>query len=499
MYPEINLLGLHIQTYGVMVLIGFFAALFTVKIRTKNAGLKTDVFYLSVWALVGGFILAKVLYWITVAGRMITAIGNIGGTITFGEFFKDYILSGFVFYGGLIGGAIAVIWYLHDERQKVSDFVNIIMPAIPLAQGFGRIGCFFAGCCYGDVCITADMILPVQLVEAACNFAIFGILVLVLARRRIEWVEWDKELTSPTAFCPDCGKSLNGSSAFLNLSKKFWLTFIGAVPLVIMSMLNWATIPVSGYFTDRVVGFNLFNLRNILNDIGELLGIFDVQSQVFTVFKTIVIIMLVLLLLSFALLVISLIKNNSETRAKFAYWGFGLNAFVSAVFIVATWIINNQVGEASDGLILSVISLTFFPYFMFVIAVAAMIFFVKRPVLILNKKQKRPIGLALYLMMYSVVRFILEFFRQDTIRGNVGDLSTSQFIGIFLFVIGILLWIFEKPFYDFLDKLVLKPTRKMKKEATAAKTADASEKGEKAESETGETAGSDKPDKKEDR
>ncbi|HNX13540.1 MAG TPA: prolipoprotein diacylglyceryl transferase [Oscillospiraceae bacterium] len=295
MYPEINLLGLHIQTYGVMVLIGFFAALFTVKIRTKNAGLKTDVFYLSVWALVGGFILAKVLYWITVAGRMITAIGNIGGTITFGEFFKDYILSGFVFYGGLIGGAIAVIWYLHDERQKVSDFVNIIMPAIPLAQGFGRIGCFFAGCCYGDVCITADMILPVQLVEAACNFAIFGIMLLLL------------------------------------------------------------------------------------------------------------------------------------------------------------------------------------------------------------RNKKRPLGLALYLILYSIVRFVLEFFREDTIRGNVGALSTSQFIGIFLFVIGILLWIFEKPFYDFLDKLVLKPTRKMKKEAAAAKTADASEKGEKAESETGETAGSDKPDKKEDR
>ena len=89
MYPEINLFGLHIQTYGVMVLIGFFAAFFTVKIRAKNAGIKTDIFYLSVWALVGGFIVAKVLYWITVAGRMAAAIGNIGNTITFVEFFKD--------------------------------------------------------------------------------------------------------------------------------------------------------------------------------------------------------------------------------------------------------------------------------------------------------------------------------------------------------------------------------------------------------------------------
>ena len=262
MYPEINLFGLHIQTYGVLVLIGFVAALFTVKLRAKNAGLKTDIFYLSVWALVGGFAVAKVLYWITVFGRMVTAIGNIGGSITFGEFFKDYILSGFVFYGGLIGGAAAVIWYLHDERQKVSDFVNVVMPAIPLGQAFGRIGCFFAGCCYGDVCITADTVLPVQLVESAANFAIFGIMLLVL-----------------------------------------------------------------------------------------------------------------------------------------------------------------------------------------------------------NKKQKRPLGLALYLIMYSVVRFILEYFREDPIRGNVGTLSTSQFIGIFLFVLGVLLLIFEKPVYAFADKMVLLPTKKMKKEA----------------------------------
>lgn len=264
MYPEINLLGLHIQTYGVMVLIGFFAAYFTVKIRAKKAGYKTDIFYLSVWALVGGFVLAKVLYWITVAGRMVTAIGSIGSTITFGAFFKDYVLSGFVFYGGLIGGAIAVAWYLHDERQKFSDFVNVVIPAIPLGQAFGRIGCFFAGCCYGDVCITANTILPVQLVESACNFAIFGILLLVL------------------------------------------------------------------------------------------------------------------------------------------------------------------------------------------------------------RNKKRPIGLALYLMMYSVVRFILEFFREDTIRGHVGTLSTAQFMGIFLFVLGVLLLIFEKPIYGLIDKLMLLPTKKMKKEAEAA-------------------------------
>jgi len=271
MYPEIDVLGLHIQTYGVMVLLGFIAAYFTVKIRAKHAGIKTDIFYLSVWALVGGFLVAKITYWITVFGRMCTAIGNIGDTLTFAEFAKDYILSGFVFYGGLIGGVLAVAWYLHDERQKFSDFVNVVMPAIPLAQAIGRIGCYCAGCCYGTVCEISDVKIPVQLVSSACNFIIAGVLLLVL-----------------------------------------------------------------------------------------------------------------------------------------------------------------------------------------------------------NKNRKRPIGLALYLLMYSVVRFILEFFREDTIRGHVGVLSTSQFIGIFLFLLGIALLIFEKPIYGWVDALILKPTKQMKKEAkeAAAKAAE---------------------------
>ena len=38
---------------------------------------------------------------------------------------------------------------------------------------------------------------------------------------------------------------------------------------------------------------------------------------------------------------------------------------------------------------------------------------------------------ALYLIIYGVGRFIIEFFRGDLIRGSVGALSTSQFISIF--------------------------------------------------------------------
>ena len=58
-----------------------------------------------------------------------------------------------------------------------------------------------------------------------------------------------------------------------------------------------------------------------------------------------------------------------------------------------------------------------------------------------GKKSGRYIpGLAtsLYLMLYSLGRFVIEFFRDDP-RGNVGALTTSQFIAIFTFAAGLML------------------------------------------------------------
>jgi phosphatidylglycerol:prolipoprotein diacylglycerol transferase len=48
---------------------------------------------------------------------------------------------------------------------------------------------------------------------------------------------------------------------------------------------------------------------------------------------------------------------------------------------------------------------------------------------------------ALYLIFYSVGRFIIEFFRGDIERGSIGVLSTSQFISIFIFIIGMAIFI----------------------------------------------------------
>ncbi len=57
------------------------------------------------------------------------------------------------------------------------------------------------------------------------------------------------------------------------------------------------------------------------------------------------------------------------------------------------------------------------------------------------KKSNGQVG-ALYLILYSAGRFILEFYRGDIVRGQVGILSTSQFISIFTFALGIIMFIY---------------------------------------------------------
>jgi phosphatidylglycerol:prolipoprotein diacylglycerol transferase len=59
----------------------------------------------------------------------------------------DFILSGagFSWYGGLIGGILAVSWWVRWHRIPWPKATDITAPAIALGYGVGRIGCFLAG------------------------------------------------------------------------------------------------------------------------------------------------------------------------------------------------------------------------------------------------------------------------------------------------------------------------------------------------------------------
>ncbi len=195
MLPYLNLFGLKIPSYGLMMALAFVAAILLCYFRAKKAGLDPDkILNLAIIAILAGMAGAN-LHYIIVS----YSFSDIIGCIKDGSFsvFKS---GGLVFYGGFILAAACCIWYLKAKKLSISDYASVIIPSIPLAHAIGRVGCFLAGCCYGRVCDTALSVIytnpiggapvgvpvfPVQLLEAALNLIIFAIL-LIYTRKKMK-------------------------------------------------------------------------------------------------------------------------------------------------------------------------------------------------------------------------------------------------------------------------------------------------------------------------
>ncbi len=137
MYPELFRIGsFPITSYGIWLAVGMLLALFVASRLAARDGLPRERIYdLGLWTLLGGLLGSKLL--------MIFVEPNV-------EIFTlDFLRSGGVFYGGLIGGFLTVagmMWYYKLLFWKATD---AFAPAVALGQAFGRQGCFAAGCCWG--------------------------------------------------------------------------------------------------------------------------------------------------------------------------------------------------------------------------------------------------------------------------------------------------------------------------------------------------------------
>lgn len=131
--------GLTVHGYGLMIGIGFIAAYLMTEFRARKYRMNTDiVFTLFISSVVFGLLGAKVLYYLTILDRVIKDPGVILDE-----------MEGFVVYGGIIGGVLTGYVVCRIKKEKFWQYFDLIAPAIALAQGFGRIGCLLAGCCYG--------------------------------------------------------------------------------------------------------------------------------------------------------------------------------------------------------------------------------------------------------------------------------------------------------------------------------------------------------------
>ena len=192
MIKGINLFGREIGIYAIMAAIGFAVSILFVIHALKNKT-KDDTNYLSIFllSLIGLFIGGHLLYGITNINIIIGAVKNFDKIDTFGKFFEVflYIFGGNVFYGGLIGGLITGMLLTKKFKVDKSLLADVTAMVVPLFHGFGRIGCFLGGCCYGieskfgfvyhhSVNELANGVsrFPIQLVESGCNFILFFVL-----------------------------------------------------------------------------------------------------------------------------------------------------------------------------------------------------------------------------------------------------------------------------------------------------------------------------------
>ena len=131
--------GLNITYYGLIIALGMA---FGVILACKNAnlrGLKTDDFLI---------IACYVLPLSIIGARIYYVIFSLDKIYSFWDVFKIWE-GGMAIYGGVIGGAIGIILYCLIHKKNFLDVGDIAVSSLILGQAIGRIGCYFAGCCYG--------------------------------------------------------------------------------------------------------------------------------------------------------------------------------------------------------------------------------------------------------------------------------------------------------------------------------------------------------------
>lgn len=188
MYNEILKIGpVTIHGYGLMIGIGILCALFCGLRLAKKKGLVADEIYnLTILCAISGFACGKILYciveWRVFVNDPLAVLGS----------------DGFVVYGGIIGATLFSGLYCRIRRLDFFKYFDVVLPAVAVAQGFGRIGCFLAGCCYGketdsfigvvfthsDYAPNGVPLYPTQLLSSVGCFLMAAVLFIYLRKER---------------------------------------------------------------------------------------------------------------------------------------------------------------------------------------------------------------------------------------------------------------------------------------------------------------------------
>lgn len=163
-----NALFLNVHMYGVMIAVGLlcaFAVLYLYGKKKKiSSGTLDFFFYNGILTIAFGFLSASLFQ------SLYNYIAHPENGFRF--------FQGITFIGGLIGGAAFFLlgcWIFRKKlKEKLSDVISLLPCCIVVGHAFGRIGCFFAGCCYGLPATGFWSFLGVSFAPGSDAYAEFG-------------------------------------------------------------------------------------------------------------------------------------------------------------------------------------------------------------------------------------------------------------------------------------------------------------------------------------
>lgn len=193
MFPDLIDLGfLHLKTYGACMALGFLLCWQLVERLSGRKDLSNMLLSLMVSGVVGSRAAYVIEHWQS------EFAAHPGQIVRVDQ-------GGLMFYGGLILAIAVFLAWCFVKKEDVLRMADLFCSVIPLGHAFGRIGCFFYGCCYGKdsdawcaVTFPAGSpswfehgrrlvsVLPTQLFEAGALLALFAVLMLIRFKAKTE-------------------------------------------------------------------------------------------------------------------------------------------------------------------------------------------------------------------------------------------------------------------------------------------------------------------------
>lgn len=189
MFPDLIDIGfLHLKTYGACMATGFLICWWLVERLSGRKDLSNFLLSLMVSGVVGSRIAYVIEHWKSEFAANPSQIIRVDR-------------GGLMFYGGLILALVVFFVWCRVNKERILEMSDLLASVTPLGHAFGRIGCFFYGCCYGrdsDAWCSVTFpvgspswfehgcrqvsVLPTQLFEAAALLVLFAALLFIYRR-----------------------------------------------------------------------------------------------------------------------------------------------------------------------------------------------------------------------------------------------------------------------------------------------------------------------------